>query len=61
MSVFEKLSNPFLEETTDIFVLDTKEVASPSVAHSVQNVQKVGKEALESFVQERLIDRKKPQ
>ena len=31
VSVFEKLSNPFLEETTDIFVLDTKEVASPSV------------------------------
>ena len=60
MSVFEELGNPFLEETTDILVLDTKEIASSSVAHSVQNVQKVGKEALESFVQERLIERKKP-
>jgi len=31
VSVFEELGNPFLEETTDILVLDTKEVASPSV------------------------------
>ena len=60
VSVFEELGNPFLEETTDILVIDTKEIASSSVAHSVQNVQKVGKEALESFVQERLIERKKP-
>ena len=60
VSAFEELGNPFLEETTDIVVLDTKEIASASVAHSVHNVQKVGKEALESFVQERLIERKKP-
>ena len=60
VSAFEELGNPFLEETTDILVLDTKEIASSSFAHSVQNVQKVGKEALESFVQERLIERKKP-
>ena len=60
VSVFEELGNPFLEETTDIVVLDTKDIASSSVTHSVQNVQKVGKEALESFVQERLIECKKP-
>jgi len=60
VSVIEELGNPFLEETTDIVVLDTKDIASSSVIHSVQNVQKVGKEALESFVQERLIERKKP-
>ena len=60
VSVIEELGNLYLEETTDLLVLDTKDIESVSVIHSVQNVQKVGKEALESFVKERLIERKKP-
>ena len=60
MSVIEELGNTYLEDTTDLLVLDTKDIESVSVIHSVQNVQKVGKEALESLVKERLIERKKP-
>ena len=60
VSVIEELGNLYSEETTDILVLDTKDIESVSVIHSVQNVQKFGKEALESFVKERLVERKKP-
>ena len=60
MSVIEELGNPYLEDTTDLLVLDTKDIESVSVIHSVQNVQKVGTEALESLVKERLTERKKP-
>jgi hypothetical protein len=59
VSVIEEHGNPFLEETTDIVVLDTKGITSSPVTHSAQNVQKVAKEALESFRQERLIECKK--
>lgn len=59
-SIIEELGNPFLEETADLLLHDTMVIASASIVQSVKDVQEVGKEALDSNVQEMLIERSKP-
>ena len=37
-SVMEELGNPFEEESTDVLVIDNKEIADPAVVETIQNV-----------------------
>ena len=54
--VIEELGNPFEEESQDLIVLDTKEIANPAVVQTVRNAKKIGQEQFDTFTKEYLID-----
>lgn len=57
VGVIEELGNPFLEESTDLLVLDTKEIANLTAIETLQNAHFIGQQQFESFTKECLIDR----
>ncbi len=60
VSTFEDLGNPFEEESTDLLVLDTKEIADLTpVIKTVQNVKKIGQDKFKGFTKECLVERSK--
>ena len=56
----EDLENPFLEETGDLFTLDTKVIADESAISTMRHIESLGKEQCETFLSERLVEKKKP-
>ena len=56
MSCFEKLGNPFSEDSRDLYALDTKVLMSDEVVATLRSVQNKGKDQYEKFVQTRLQD-----
>ena len=52
VSVIEELGNPFEEESMDLIVLDTKEIAGPVAVETVRNVKKIGQEQFQAFTRE---------
>ena len=60
VSVIEELGNPFEEESMDLVVLDTKEIAGPAAVENVRNVKKIGQEQFQAFTRECLVERTKP-
>ena len=59
VSVIEELGNPFEEESMDLTVLDTKEIAGPTAVETVRNVKKIGQEQFQAFTRECLVERTK--
>ena len=55
----EELGNPFEEESTDVLILDSKEIADPAAVETIRNVQRLGREQLQAFIKECLVDRSK--
>ncbi|KAI0215563.1 hypothetical protein LSAT2_032411, partial [Lamellibrachia satsuma] len=60
VSVMEKLDNYFEEDSVDLVVLDTKEMACPAVVESVRNVKRIYQEQFQAFTREWLVERNKP-
>lgn len=60
VSVIEELGNPFQEESMDLIVLHTKEIASPEAVKTVQNVHQNGLDQFKAFTKECLVHRTKP-
>lgn len=60
VAVVEDLGNPFLEETGDLFVLDTKVIAEESAVSRMRQIESIGKQQCETFISECLVERKKP-
>ena len=58
-SVIEELGNPFEEESMDLIVLDTKEIAGPAAVETVRNVKKIGQELFQAFTRECRVERTK--
>ncbi len=58
-SVIEELGNPFEEESTDLLVLDTKEILHSVAVETVRNIRKIGRNQYHLFVKERLVDKSK--
>ena len=50
ISVIEDLRNPFEEESTDLLVLDSKEIADHAAEETVKNAQRLGQEQFHAFV-----------
>ncbi|KAH3809918.1 hypothetical protein DPMN_138300 [Dreissena polymorpha] len=48
------MGNPFEEDTSDLYTLDTKVVMSPEVIMSVKTAESIGKAQYESMIVERL-------
>ena len=57
VSVFENLGNPFLEESTSLLVLDSKEIGDQSAVVNVRSAQKIGQDQFQTFTKECLIKR----
>ena len=53
------MGNPFKEESQDLLVLDTKEIADPAVVKTVRSAKSVGQDQFDAFTKECLIDRTK--
>ncbi|XP_063543982.1 uncharacterized protein LOC134754187 isoform X2 [Cydia strobilella] len=54
IATIKELGSPFLEETKDLYNIDTKNVASSEVVETVFNIEKFGNEQYENFCKERL-------
>ena len=55
----EDLGNPYEEESTDLLVLYSKEIADHVAMEAIINAQRIGEEQFQAFVNERLIERSK--
>ena len=53
------MGNPFTDESGDLLVLDTKDLADASVVKRVEEVETLRREQFETFVKERLSEKKK--
>ena len=54
--MMEDLGNLFEEESTDLLILDSKEIADHAAVEMVKNIQRIGQEKFQTFVKERLIE-----
>ena len=59
LTVIEDMGNPFEQESQDLLVLDTKEIADPAVVKTVRSAKSVGQDQFDAFTKECLIDRTK--
>ena len=60
VEVIEDLGNPFMEESGDLLVLDTRDIADPAVVTTVRWIEKKGNDEHDSFVTDRLVERTSP-
>ena len=60
VNVMEDFGNPFEEESQDLLVLDTKEIAPPAAVDALRHAREVGQQQFDNFVRERLVERTKP-
>ena len=56
INVMEDLGNPFEEESTNLLVLDSKEIADHAAVEMVKNIRRIGQEHFQTFVKEYAID-----
>ena len=56
----EEMGNPFADQTGDLFVLDTRDIADPKVVETVRTVERLGKDQYQQFVTKRLQERTSP-
>ena len=59
VAVSEELGNPFAEDSQDLLVLDTMEIAAPAVIETVRNAKQIGQYQFEAFSKECIVDRTK--
>ena len=48
------MGNPFVEESDDLLVLDTRNILDASVVETIKMIEELGKTQYEAFVTERL-------
>jgi hypothetical protein len=59
-SVIDDMGNPFNDNSNDLLVLDTKDLADQAVVTALYNLEKTGRQQYDTFVDERLITRVRP-
>ena len=57
VGVIEEMGNPFEEESQDLVILDTKNIAGPAAVETVMNAKRIGQEQFEAFTRKCLLDR----
>ena len=56
VTAVEEMSNPFLEESEELYKLDNKVVAAPSVVSTVRKIEELGKSQFDTYISERLVN-----
>ena len=51
----EEMGNPFTEDSSDLLVLDSRNIADVAVSDTLQKIEKLGSEQYEKFIEERLL------
>ena len=51
------MGNPFTENSSDLIVLDTRDIADPAIIERVCQIEKLGTDRYELFIQERLVEK----
>ena len=59
VTTIEDFGNPFLEESEDLIVMDTKEIAGPTAVTILCQIEAIGKQQCNQFITERLLNRTK--
>ena len=59
-AAMEDMGNPFTEESSDLLVLDSRNIVDAAVADTVQQIEQIGLEQYEAYVDERLVNRRIP-
>ena len=59
-SIIEEMGNPFADQTGDLFVLDTRDIADSKVVETVRTVEQLGKDQYQQFVTKKLQERTTP-
>ena len=54
------MGNPFLEQSQDLLVLDTRDILDQSVGESVRKAEELGEKQYHNFVDERLVKHEVP-
>jgi len=57
VEVIDDLGNPFMEESGDLLLLDTRDIADLAVMTTVRGIEKKGHDQYDSFVTDRLVER----
>ncbi|KAJ8385835.1 hypothetical protein AAFF_G00181910 [Aldrovandia affinis] len=58
--VMGKMGNPFCEDSKDLLVLDSRDLADPAVINTLHQIEKLGQEQYDTYVNERLVHQTKP-
>ena len=56
----EDMGNPFCENSSDLLVLDTRDVADKTFADGMYTIENIGQKQYDAYVCERLIDQVRP-
>jgi len=59
-ATFDEFGNPFSESSSDLLVLDTKDVVDKEVIDTLYKIKQLGFQQHNTFVKERLVERVKP-
>ena len=59
-TTMEGMGNPFTEESSDLLVLDSRNIVDTAVADTVQQIEQLGLKLYEAYVDERLVNQKIP-
>ena len=60
VTAVEEMGNPFMEKSEELYTLDTKDVAAPSVVSTVRKIEDLGKNQFDAYISERLVHRTTP-
>jgi len=60
IAVFQEMGNPFLENTQDLLVLDTRDIMDTPAEETVRKIESLGEEQYTKFLEERLELNTKP-
>ena len=55
----EEMGSPFTENSNDLLVLDSRDLADPAIIDSVRKIEKLGQEQYDIYVGERLVNQTK--
>jgi hypothetical protein len=55
--VIEELGNPFEEESEDLLVLDSREIADPTAVDTVRKAHEIGKQKFQAFTEQCFVER----
>ena len=60
VSVMEEMGNPFLEESDDLIVLDSRDILDTCAKEEICNAEKLGEDQYQRFVEDRFLKCEKP-
>jgi len=59
-STIEEMGNPFADQTGDLFLLDTRDIANSKVVETIRTVEQLGKDQYQRFITKRQQERTTP-